>query len=82
MHGTGTALGDPIEMGAACAVAGTGSTGLWAALSIVHSDLSCPGADEAAQENFFPQDMISPPQETGNHQIEESPCSSQVLSCT
>ena len=27
MHGTGTALGDPIEMGAACAVASSGSIG-------------------------------------------------------
>ena len=29
MHGTGTALGDPIEMGAACAVAAAGPTGKW-----------------------------------------------------
>lgn len=30
MHGTGTALGDPIEMGAACAVAsGDSAGGLW-----------------------------------------------------
>ena len=28
MHGTGTALGDPIEMGAACAVASSGSIGI------------------------------------------------------
>ena len=27
MHGTGTALGDPIEMGAACAVAAAGPAG-------------------------------------------------------
>ena len=27
MHGTGTALGDPIEMGAACAVASESTTG-------------------------------------------------------
>ncbi len=27
MHGTGTALGDPIEMGAACAVASDRATG-------------------------------------------------------
>ena len=33
LHGTGTALGDPIEMGAACAVASSGSI---AAQSGVH----------------------------------------------
>ena len=35
LHGTGTALGDPIEMGAACAVASSGSIGTQAGVQIL-----------------------------------------------